>query len=157
MNACLYIPWNSCHSPDSKRAWVKGELTRYVRTCSSEADFAKIRTEFAIRLNPRGYPGRWLRNVFEEINYKAERFKALKPSEPKHSEGGPEIHVLKLTHNPIWDDINLSPIWRDLGDAWTKFGEGYPEFHFMASYKKPASLGDRLNIHNRKTLEAYHG
>ncbi|KAJ7221775.1 hypothetical protein C8J57DRAFT_1094836 [Mycena rebaudengoi] len=51
MNAYLYIPWNSCHSPDSKCAWVKGELTRYVRICSSEADFAKIHTEFAIRLN----------------------------------------------------------------------------------------------------------
>ncbi|KAJ3817436.1 hypothetical protein F5880DRAFT_1604363, partial [Lentinula raphanica] len=32
--AILYIPWKSCHSDDSKRAWVKGELTRYVRICS---------------------------------------------------------------------------------------------------------------------------
>ncbi|KAE9383836.1 hypothetical protein BT96DRAFT_843271, partial [Gymnopus androsaceus JB14] len=31
LNAYLYIPWNSCHSEDSKCAWVKGELIQYIR------------------------------------------------------------------------------------------------------------------------------
>jgi hypothetical protein len=39
LNAYLYIPWNSCHSEESKRAWVKGELIRYVRICSKEPKF----------------------------------------------------------------------------------------------------------------------
>ncbi|KAJ7254842.1 hypothetical protein C8J57DRAFT_949135, partial [Mycena rebaudengoi] len=58
LNAYLYIPWNSCHSLNSKRAWVKGELIRYVRICSRESDFAKIRTDFMVRLRARGYPPR---------------------------------------------------------------------------------------------------
>ncbi|THU83123.1 hypothetical protein K435DRAFT_566797, partial [Dendrothele bispora CBS 962.96] len=58
LNAYLYIPWNSCHSNDSKRAWVKGELIRYIRISSRLEDFAKIRKEFGIRLHARGYPGR---------------------------------------------------------------------------------------------------
>jgi hypothetical protein len=154
LNAYLYIPWNSCHSVASKRAWVKGELIRYVRICSSESDFANIRKEFAIRLSARGYPGRWLRSVFEEVNYTAERPNALEPS--INTDGSPDVHVLKLTHNPVWEDVDLTPIWHDLGEAWKEFGHGYPEFDFMASYKKPVALGDQLNIHNRSTLEAYH-
>ncbi|KAJ7758961.1 hypothetical protein DFH07DRAFT_718033, partial [Mycena maculata] len=58
LNAYLYIPWRSCHSLDSKRAWVKGELIRYVRLCSSETYFLKIRTDFTQRLRDHGYPGK---------------------------------------------------------------------------------------------------
>jgi hypothetical protein len=134
---------------------VKGELIRYVRICSQEPDFANIRTEFATRLNARGYPGRWLRDVFAEVDYKAERPRALKSS-ASNVDDGPDVHVLKLTHNPVWDDINLGPVWHDLDKAWDEYGIGYPELRFMASYKKPVALGDRLNLHNRNTLEQYH-
>ncbi|EIM82606.1 uncharacterized protein STEHIDRAFT_64736 [Stereum hirsutum FP-91666 SS1] len=58
MNSYLYIPWRSCHSVESKRAWVKGELIRYVRISSREEDFLKIRGLFIKRLRMRGYPGR---------------------------------------------------------------------------------------------------
>ncbi|KAJ7339167.1 hypothetical protein DFH08DRAFT_964202 [Mycena albidolilacea] len=154
LNAYLYIPWNSCHSTDSKRAWVKGELIRYVHLCSKESDFNSIRTEFVKRLRVRGYPGHWLRDVFEEVNYAAERPSALKPA--VKTVDCQEVHVLKLTHNPVWDDIILSPVWHNLADAWNEFGAGCPELRFMASYEKPVALGDRLNTTNRNTLEEYH-
>jgi hypothetical protein len=158
LNAYLYIPWNSCHSVDSKRAWVKGELIRYVRICSKESDFALVRRDFACRLNARGYPGRWLQSVFGEIEYRTERPTALNPRASNDAcAGGSELHVLKLTHNPVWDVIDFSPIWRELGDAWREFGEAYPEFRFMASYNKPHALGDRLNVHNRETCKAAYG
>ncbi|KAJ7447985.1 hypothetical protein FB451DRAFT_1054085 [Mycena latifolia] len=48
LNAYLYILWNSCHSTDSKCAWVKGELIHYVQICSCESDFAKIQTDFMV-------------------------------------------------------------------------------------------------------------
>ncbi|KAJ6530620.1 hypothetical protein B0H19DRAFT_904980, partial [Mycena capillaripes] len=156
LNAYLYIPWNSCHSLDSKRAWVKGELIRYVRICSRESDYAKIQTNFMIRLRQRGYPGRWLQNVFAEVNYTVERPTALKPIVHNSTNGDPALHVLKLTHNPIWDELNLNPIWRELNETWKEFGMGYPEFQFMASFKKPTALGDRLNTTNRNTLKTYH-
>ncbi|KAJ7186465.1 hypothetical protein C8R46DRAFT_861080, partial [Mycena filopes] len=156
LNAYLYIPWRSCHSLDSKRAWVKGELIRYVRLCSNEVDFLKIRTDFVKRLRDRGYPGKWLRSVLEEIQYRVQRPKALQSAELKSSDDDCDLHVLKLTHNPTWDGINLQPGWRELDDAWNELGAGYPKFKFLASFKKPASLGDRLNVVNRDTLEAYH-
>ncbi|KAJ7119196.1 hypothetical protein C8R43DRAFT_857885, partial [Mycena crocata] len=155
LNAYLYIPWNSCHSVESKRAWVKGELIRYVRICSRESDFARIRTDFMVRLRERGYPPRWLLNVFEEIKYKVERPTALKPIVHNTTQGAPVLHVLKLTHNPIWDEIDLNPIWRELNSSWKEFGIGYPEFRFMASFKKPPALGDRLNTTNRNILNTY--
>ncbi|KAJ7262500.1 hypothetical protein C8J57DRAFT_1071245, partial [Mycena rebaudengoi] len=40
------VPWNSCHSVDSKRAWVKRELIRYVRICLRALAFARIRRDF---------------------------------------------------------------------------------------------------------------
>ncbi|KAJ7714814.1 hypothetical protein B0H16DRAFT_1248517, partial [Mycena metata] len=148
LNAYLYIPWNSCHSLDAKRAWIKGELIRYVRICSKECDFAMIQTDFMVRLRERGYPGRWVQNVFNEIKYTVERPNALKPSARKNADEGPELHVLKLTHNPVWDDLDLSPIWRELEETWSDLGTGYPNFRFMASFKKPPALGDRLNTNN---------
>ncbi|KAJ7779733.1 hypothetical protein B0H16DRAFT_1300148 [Mycena metata] len=151
------IPWKSCHSADSEHAWVKGELIRYVRICSNEADFAKTRKDYAIRLHDRGYPGRWLQNVFDEVEYKAERPKVLKSPLPNGEGDGQELHLLKLTHNPIWDAIDLRPVWRDLDEASRDLGAGYPEFRFLASFKKPISLGDRFNKTNHNTLKTYHG
>ncbi|KAJ7207473.1 hypothetical protein GGX14DRAFT_325954, partial [Mycena pura] len=156
LNAYLYIPWNSCHSEDSKRAWVKGELIRYVRICSKEPDFAKIRLEFDRRLRARGYPGRWLQRVFEEIEYKAERPTALTVPAALAADNELDLHVLKLTHNPAWVSIDLRPVWHDLEEAWTTLGTSYPHYRFMASFKKPVALGDRLNVNNRDTLGVYH-
>jgi hypothetical protein len=114
LNAYLYIPWNSCHLLDSKRAWVKGELIRYVQICSKESDFANIQRDFLVRLCERGYPGRWLKGIFEEIRYKVERPTALKPNTADTDIEDPVLYVLKLTHNPIWDDIDLNPFWHEL-------------------------------------------
>ncbi|KAJ7271219.1 hypothetical protein C8J57DRAFT_1065223, partial [Mycena rebaudengoi] len=80
----------------------EGELIRYVRICSVESDFAKFRTEFAKRLSARGYPGRWLRDVFEEIDYTTERPTALN-SPVLSTSDSQDVHVLKLTHNLVWD------------------------------------------------------
>ncbi|KAJ3964032.1 hypothetical protein EV361DRAFT_757056, partial [Lentinula raphanica] len=154
LNAYLYIPWKSCHSDDSKRAWVKGELIRYVRICSRLDDFAKTRKEFGIRLHARGYPGRWLEKVFGEVSYQVERPKVFTPKPTELDDN--LIHVLKLTHNPLWDTVDLGPLWQELGEVWEEHGSCTPNLRFLASFSKPASLGDRLNHSNREILEAYH-
>ncbi|KAJ6478271.1 hypothetical protein C8R45DRAFT_934031 [Mycena sanguinolenta] len=58
------------------------------------------------------------------------------------TDDGHEVHVLKSSHNPVWDDIDLSPIWHNLDECWKEFWIGYPEFRFMASYEKSVALGD---------------
>ena len=112
--------------------------------------------DFMVQLREHGYPGCWLQCIFAEIKYKVKRPTALEPIIFENTTGDPALHVLKLTHNPIWDDINLNPNWRELNNTWKEIGMGYPEFHFMASFKKPPALGDRLNTTNRKTLNTYH-
>ncbi|KAJ7755117.1 hypothetical protein B0H16DRAFT_1315870 [Mycena metata] len=155
LNSYLYIPWKSCHS--SKRAWVKGELIRYVRISSREEDFKRMQVLFTQRLCDRGYPGKWLSKVFSEVSYAEERPRALDSKLPippweceKH-----RLYVLKLTHNPIWEEINFNPIWGILREAWNECGLGKSTDRFLASFKEPAALGDVLNKINRETLNAY--
>ncbi|SJL17766.1 uncharacterized protein ARMOST_21327 [Armillaria ostoyae] len=156
LNAYLYIPWKSCHSVQSKKAWVKGELIRYVRISSREEDFKKMQVLFIQRLRDRGYPGKWLRTVFSEVSYVIERRNALKSHSPSPPwECDSRLYVLKLTHNPVWDSIDLSPIWKTLRDAWLECGLGRHSDRFLASFKKPESLGDIFNKMNKKTLIAY--
>lgn len=157
LNAYLYIPWNSCHSDQSKRAWVKGELIRYVRLSSEEKDFMKIKRIFCSRPRLRGYPGRWLRSVFSEVSYAVERPKALLPRPcPQQGNQSGQLHVLKLTHNPLWDAVDFGPVWRSLRDAWYETGTGRTGDRFRASFSKPEALGDRLNKNNRDAMEVFY-
>jgi hypothetical protein len=66
-----------------------------------ESDFANIRTEFTTRLRARGYPGRWLRSVFEEVDYRTECLCALKPPVFDTDGDDPDVHLLKFTHNLV--------------------------------------------------------
>ncbi|PBK97137.1 hypothetical protein ARMGADRAFT_1045148 [Armillaria gallica] len=143
LNAYLYILWKSCHSVQSKKAWVKGKLIRYVRISSREEDFKKMQVLFIQRLRDRGYPGKWLRTVFSEVSYVIERHNALR----SHSLSPPWECDSRL--------IDLSPIWRTLRDAWLECGLGCHSDRFLASFKKPESLGDIFNKMNKKTLIAY--
>lgn len=121
-----------------------------------EEDFKEIVKMFSSRLRARGYPGRWLRSVFSGVSYATERPKALTPRTPiPEWENKGRLYVLKLIHNPLWDSVDFGPIWKTLRDAWEETGLGKPDDRFLASFKKPESLSDRLNKINRETMEAY--
>jgi hypothetical protein len=51
--------------------------------------------------------------------------------------------------------IDFNPIWGILREAWDECGLGKSTDRFLASFRKPASLGDVLNKINRETLNAY--
>ncbi|KAE9386139.1 hypothetical protein BT96DRAFT_1006383 [Gymnopus androsaceus JB14] len=129
------------HSEDSKRAWDKGELIRYIRISSKQEDFAKI--------------WRWFENVFEEISNLDEHPKALNPRSPCTDKDDP-IHVLKLTHNPLWDNVDFGPLWQELGEVWEEHGRGTPNLCFLTSFAKPTSMGYQLNKNNRDIFKAFH-
>ena len=63
-NQYSYIPFESNHPPHTKSGWIKGELTRYARTCSTESSLVKIRNLFYERLLKRGYPYKFLAKQF---------------------------------------------------------------------------------------------
>lgn len=157
LNAYLYIPWKSCHSIQSKKAWVKGELICYMCISSRKEDFKKIQTLFIQCLHDRGYLGKWLQAIFSEVSYTDERPKALKlcPLSPpwEHEQ---RLYILKLVHNPIWGNIDLGPVWKTLCDAWMEFGLGHNSNRFLSSFKKPELLGNIFNKMNKKTLIAYN-
>ncbi|KII94504.1 hypothetical protein PLICRDRAFT_659542, partial [Plicaturopsis crispa FD-325 SS-3] len=156
LNSYLYIPWSSCHSDVSKRAWVKGELIRYVRLSSKAEDFAKIRTLFSARLRARGYPGKWLRAVFSEVSYTEQRLTSLLVGSHRFGwDSAARLYVLKLTHNPLWEHVEFAPIWNTLRSAWDECGLGKSEDRFLASFKKPECMGDILNKINGETLKAF--
>ena len=121
-----------------------------------EEDFKEIVKMFSSRLRARGYPGRWLRSVFSGVSYATERPKALTPCTPiPEWENKGRLYVLKLIHNPLWDSVDFGPIWKTLRDAWEETGLGKPDDRFLASFKKPELLSDRLNKINREMTEAY--
>ena len=81
------------------------------------------------------------------MSYATEWPKALqpRPTLPTEDVLKAELHVLKLTHNPLWDAIDFGPVWHDLHDAWIETGLGRPHNQFFTSFSKPGGLGDWLN------------
>ena len=69
LNKYLYIPLESFHPSSNDKAFIKGELMRYVRNSSSFASFAETREKFWKRLRVRGYPFRFLLPLFRAIRY----------------------------------------------------------------------------------------
>lgn len=69
LNAYLYIPFNSFHSPKAKGAFIKTELLRYVRTCSRWQDYIEIKQLFFDRLRARGYKASFLEYYFRSVSY----------------------------------------------------------------------------------------
>ncbi|KAJ7460766.1 hypothetical protein FB451DRAFT_1371619 [Mycena latifolia] len=129
----------------------------YSTAGQNEAERKGMQGATAVLETIEGFRKSLMLNFCLPIQYKAERPKALKSPPPKGTaDDGQELHVLKLTHNPVWDEIDLSPIWRELDEAWRGLEAGYPEYKFLASFKKPVSLGDRFNKNNCDMIETYH-
>ena len=67
LNKYLYIPFESFHPTNNKKAFIKGELMRYARNSSTFSSFTETRLLFWKRL--RGYPAKFLLPIFREISY----------------------------------------------------------------------------------------
>ena len=53
----------------AKKAFIKGELIRYVKNSSSLKAFVKMKVLFWTRLRRRGYPPKVLQPIFELVQY----------------------------------------------------------------------------------------
>ena len=67
LNKNLYIPFKSFHPSSINKAFIKGELMRYVRNSSSFNSFYETREKFWKRLRVMEYPFRFLLPFFCEI------------------------------------------------------------------------------------------
>jgi hypothetical protein len=70
LNSYAYIPAASHHDHALLKGWIKGELIRYIRNSSREVDYLTIKKIFRERLILRGYPLKWIHNVFISVFYK---------------------------------------------------------------------------------------
>jgi hypothetical protein len=66
-NKYLYIPYQSHHRLHVFKAFIHGELVRYVVTNTYAADFDKMSAVFWQRLRARGYPPAFLQPLFAAV------------------------------------------------------------------------------------------
>ena len=69
LNTYGYIPFNSFNLRHCKKAFIKGELIRYVKNSSNLKAFEKMKVLFWTRLRRRGYPPKFLQPIFELVQY----------------------------------------------------------------------------------------
>ena len=97
MNPYTYLPWNSYHPVDMKKAFIKGEAIRYARLCSNISDFNKLLQLFSTRLTLRGYPQYFISKVLLTVFWTS-RSQYLRPKVKNNNQSIPLL--FKLQCNP---------------------------------------------------------
>eukprot|EP01052_Picozoa_sp_SAG31_P017575 SAG31_NODE_1209_length_9381_cov_2.526611_1_plen_657_part_00 len=69
LSTYLYIPRHTAHRQHMLRAWIRGELIRYVKRTTEFEDFLIIRRLFYQRLQQRGYRHDFLETIFSDVSY----------------------------------------------------------------------------------------
>ena len=69
MNLYLYLPWHSFHTEAMKKSFIQTELIRYIRNSSNKEDYIQLKSVFFQRLRARGYPNKFLNEIFDTIHY----------------------------------------------------------------------------------------
>ena len=70
LNVYAYIPFSSFHLSHAKKAFIRGEMIRYVKNSSVYKDYHTIRSLFWTRLRRRGYSAKFLESIFGSVEYK---------------------------------------------------------------------------------------
>ena len=68
-NLYQYLHYSSSHQKAVFKSIISGELTRYVRTNTSEVNYKAIKHLFKLRLLSRGYPQRLIETVSASVLY----------------------------------------------------------------------------------------
>jgi hypothetical protein len=111
LNMYLYVPFNSFHTEKTQRAIIKGELIRYIRSCSSREDYIQIKRTFYTRLRARGYPPKMLLKPFNSVKYN-DRKQFIFGTTNKSSDKQPPT-VFTTEYNPLTKKLPLKNIIRE--------------------------------------------
>jgi len=77
--------FSSCHPPEVRKRFIKGEALRILRTDSSAKSFVENITQFKIRLRVRDYPNSLVERITSEVKY-SDRKSALQQRETVQKE-----------------------------------------------------------------------
>ena len=85
-NKYMYIPSKSGHQKHIIRNFILGELRRYVRICTQELSFVRVKNKFFRRLRLRGYKKLFLKRLFGKVKHSSRN--SLLKLYPHQSNGG---------------------------------------------------------------------
>jgi len=146
LNHYQYIPWSSAHPKNVKKAFVKGELTRYRTICSEEEGFYKQKGLLHDHLRARGYPEKVLRSWLQLVNYGDTRFPIKAPVDAPW--------MLPSHYNSAWDFILVKQIREAMVKEWAKAAPpSFIDRRLITSFKRTMSLFDHTRIWNRDVLD----
>ena len=137
-NAYAYIPFNSFHGRHTFRGWVVAELLRLATHSSTPNIWLEETKCFYHHLSSRGYPRRFLAQVFQEVTW-ARRTEVLKRSDEKNDDFFKTYRacVLTIRNAPEWPrlrklmDLSLNKLREE---TW---GDIFPEKIFLAQSSAP--------------------
>lgn len=106
--AHLFIPQFSEHPAHVLRAWIRGELIRYVKRSSSVEYYSTMQRLFVHRLTARGYTAAFLQPIFDGVRY-SDRWVFLqpRPSERESTANQPLVLALVLPHTQRLDALKV--------------------------------------------------
>ena len=125
LSAYLYIPSSSDHAPHILRAWIRGELIRYVKRSSAYLAFASLRLEFIRRLTVRGYQAAFLQPIFDRVDY-ANRERYLTPRVATPLSDSPAVVALTLPRTQRLDAMELQRVLFLCSERWLARNESVP-------------------------------
>jgi hypothetical protein len=138
LNRYLYIPYSSYHPSSLKRSFIKTELIRYARNCSSKQDFLVIQEKFFERLVARGYPKKQLRAWFQQVDYNQRQ--ALLDGNSKGSTDDPMLTCV-VSHNPAVDKLKLRRALDRVGEALHRhFPRTFKHSHLIIARKSSPNI-----------------
>ena len=130
LNVYTYIPSKSFHPSHTKKAFIRGELIRYIKNSSEYKDFRIIKALFWTRLRRRGYSSNFLQPIFESVSYD-NRVSYLLPRMKKFTFKKRSVYF-KTTYNS--KHLRIGKIIKQL----------FPDLTAMVSYKKTKTLRNFL-------------
>ena len=130
LNVYAYIPSKSFHPSHTKKAFIRGELIRYIKNSSEYKDFRIIKALFWTRLRRRGYSSNFLQPIFESVSYD-NRASYLLPRMKKFTFKKRSVYF-KTTYNS--KHLRIGKIIKQL----------FPDLTAMVSYKKTKTLRNFL-------------
>lgn len=144
MNKYLYIPYISYHGIHVKKSLITTEMYRYIRNCSDELTFLRIRQQFYQRLRERGYPRNFLTREFQKYSYKLRPILLAEhpPTGSLNGQPTPQPFVFKIEYNPAMAMSELRKILQEehkhliTTESMTKFMPKKP----ILALKKSANL-----------------
>ena len=106
LNRYQYLPHSSCHPQHQKKAFIIGELRRYIQQESTVEGCKRIRRLLFARLRTRGYTDKFLTLCFNQITYSMRSSLLHAPSKRNAMDKGNPL-VLKLYFSKYTKSLKL--------------------------------------------------